>query len=102
MNTKVIRILKWVGAFLALFIAGIVEAEIYNLIALRSSESYHSGWHFVSVFAVLVPISVLSGVIALFGNMKRFTSSPLRLFTIWSQGFMFFFWFNFIAMILVF
>ncbi|MDC0185825.1 hypothetical protein OAK03_03235 [Gammaproteobacteria bacterium] len=102
MKTKVIRILKWVGAFLALFITGIVEAEIYNQIALRSSESYQSGWHFVSVFAVLVPISVLSGVIALFGNMKRFTSSPLRLFTIWSQGFMFFFWFNFIAMILVF
>ena len=43
MKTKVIRILKWIGAFLALFVAGIVEAEIYNQIALRSSESYQSG-----------------------------------------------------------
>ena len=104
MKKKVLRILKWIGAFFALFVAGILEAEIYNQLMMNGlgSESYQSGWHFVSVFAVLLPITILSGIIASFGNMEKIKSSPLRLFTMWSQGFMFFFWFQYIVNILVF
>ena len=104
MKKKVLRILKWIGAFFALFVAGILEAEIYNQLMMNGlgSESYQSGWHFVSVFMVLLPITILSGIIASFGNMEKIKSSPLRLFTMCSQGFMFFFWFQYIVNILVF
>ena len=102
MKKFLLRSLKWIGAFFALLGAGFVWAEIYNQFQLaKNFGSYQSGWHFVAVFTVIVPISVLSGIIALFGNMKRFTSSPLRIWTVSSQGMMFFLWFLFIVMVLV-
>ena len=97
-----IRTLKWIGAFVALFFGGLIEAEIYNQFMIANSgSSYQSGWHFVSVFAVIIPISVLSGIIALFGNMKRFISSPLKIWTVSSQSMMFFFWFQYIFNIII-
>ena len=102
MKEILLRGLMWIGSFFALLIAGLVEAEIYNQLQEATSESYQSGWHFVSVFMVLIPIAILSGIIASFGNIERIKSSPLRLFTMWSQGFMFFFWFQYIVNIIIF
>ena len=103
MKIFLLRTLMWIGAVGFLIIAGLAEAEIYNQIMLSGlgSESYQSGWHFVSVFMAMIPILILSSILAAFGNMERVKSSPLKLFTITSQCFMFFLWLIYITTAIV-
>ena len=99
-----LRSLKWIGVIAVLPVAGCVEAEIYNYVqeAGLGSDSYQSGWQFVQVVYLMIPVLIASSVVALFGNMKRIKWTPLRLFLISSQAFMGFYWFMTILQVTIF
>ena len=80
------RILKWVAAFILLLVTGVLGSQVWRAIAEAQEPGYDAGgWEVTGVIFAMYFIIPVSSFLALFGNIKRIKSSPLRIWTVSSQ-----------------
>ena len=81
-SKTLIRLSKWIVAFISIPLLGFIYAEIYDQVSLNlGSESYQSGWHIVALLMLTPLIYVVSGITALAGHFfKNIKMTGLELF----------------------
>ena len=81
-SKTLIRLSKWIVAFISIPLLGFIYAEIYDQVSLNlGSESYQSGWHIVTLLMLTTLIYVVSGITALAGHsFENIKMTGLELF----------------------
>ncbi len=83
----------WGTAFFLLMLTGCVESQVWRGFAEAETEGYDAGgWEIFNVIIAMYFIVPVSGSLAVLGNIPQIRWTPLQIFLISSQVFMFIYW----------
>ena len=87
------RIAMWGTVFFLLMLTGCIESQVWRGFAEAEREGYDAGgWEIFNVIIAMYFIVPVSGSLALLGNIPQIKWTPLQIFLISSQVFMFIYW----------
>ena len=87
------RIAMWGTVFFLLMLMGCIELQVWRGFAEAEREGYDAGgWEIFNVIIAMYFIIPVSGSLALLGNIPQIKWTPLQIFLISSQVFMFIYW----------